>query len=91
MAESIADETRPCHIYYFGDYDPSGVHIDRDAEKKLRGFAPDTDITFDRVAVTLQQLHDEPDQGSVSITDLHFIAVFLIPGESECSLVERTP
>lgn len=73
VAEAIAHETRPCHIYYFGDYDPSGVHIDRDAEKKLRRFAPSTDIAFERMAVTLQQIHDwdlpgKPPKGSDSRT-----------------------
>jgi len=58
VAESIAEESRPCFIYYFGDYDPSGVHIDRDAERKRRMFAPDTEITVRRVAVTKQQILD---------------------------------
>jgi hypothetical protein len=55
-AESIADQDRPCHLYYFGDYDPSGVDIPRAVEQGLREMAPDAEIHFERVAVNPDQI-----------------------------------
>ena len=57
-AEQIAALGKPAHLYYFGDYDPSGVDITRAVEQGLREFAPDADIEFERVAVTEQQIVD---------------------------------
>jgi len=56
--ETIAEIGKPTFLYYFGDHDPSGVHIDRSIEKHLRTFAPDADITFKRVAVTEAQIEE---------------------------------
>jgi hypothetical protein len=56
-AETIALEDKPTFIYYFGDHDPSGVHVDRRIERDLREFAPDAEIHFERVAVTEEQIH----------------------------------
>ena len=39
-AETIERVGKPTFIYYFGDYDPSGVEIDRNLERRLREFAP---------------------------------------------------
>ncbi len=55
-AESIAAEDRPTFLYYFGDYDPSGLDISRAVEEGIREFAPWVDFTFERVAVTLEQV-----------------------------------
>jgi hypothetical protein len=55
-AKTIAREEKPAFLYYFGDYDPSGVDISRNTEARLRQFAPDADITFTRVAVTWDQV-----------------------------------
>ena len=55
-AEAIEYEDKPVFLYYFGDHDPSGVDIPRKVEADLREFAPDTEIHFERVAVTLQQI-----------------------------------
>jgi len=51
----------PCdrctYIYYFGDFDPSGVNIAQTVERQLREFAdPEVEIHFDRVAVTEEQV-----------------------------------
>lgn len=56
--EAIADETRPVYLYYFGDRDPSGVDIDRFVERELRTYAPDCDLTFERVAVLPEQIDE---------------------------------
>jgi len=57
-AEAIAEQEKPAFIYYFGDRDPSGVDIPRHVERGLREMAPDADITFTCVAVTLEQVQE---------------------------------
>ena len=57
-AEQIQDLGKPAHLYYFGDYDPSGLDIPRSVEEGLREFAPDAEIYFERVAVTDEQIHE---------------------------------
>ena len=57
-AEALNEEDRPCYIYYFGDHDPSGVHIPKKIEADLRTFAPDADLYFERVAVTPAQIEN---------------------------------
>lgn len=47
---------KPVYIYYLGDYDPSGVDINRSVEKRMREFAPNADIHFERIAVTPEQI-----------------------------------
>jgi hypothetical protein len=55
-AEAITDVGKPTHLYYFGDYDPSGLDIPRKVEAGIRGFAPGADVTFTRVAVIEEQI-----------------------------------
>jgi hypothetical protein len=55
-ADQINASWKPAYIYYFGDYDPSGADISRDCEAKLRRFAPDAEIHFERVAVEPWQI-----------------------------------
>jgi hypothetical protein len=55
-AMSIKAQDKPAFLYYFGDHDPSGVHIDRSIERRLREFAPDAEIHFERVAVRPEQI-----------------------------------
>lgn len=55
-AETIKAADKPAWLYYFGDRDPSGVHIDRSIEKQLRLLAPEAEIHFERVAVTPKQI-----------------------------------
>jgi hypothetical protein len=57
-AEQIAAIEKPAYLYYFGDYDPSGVDITRTVEKGIREFAPDAEIHFERVAVTPAQVEE---------------------------------
>jgi len=54
--EAIAAYGKRTFIYYFGDYDPSGVDIARKVEAGLREFAPTVEIHFERVAVTPAQI-----------------------------------
>ncbi|MGO8901588.1 MAG: hypothetical protein ACLQU5_25025 [Isosphaeraceae bacterium] len=55
-AETIRGQGKPAFLYYFGDYDPSGLDITRAVEDGIREFAPDADITFSRVAVNPEQI-----------------------------------
>jgi len=47
---------QPVTVYYLGDHDPSGRDIDRNIERRLREFAPDTRLRFERIAVTEEQI-----------------------------------
>jgi hypothetical protein len=53
---TIQRQAKPTFLYYFGDYDPSGVDITRAVEEGIREFAPDEDITFKRIALTREQI-----------------------------------
>jgi hypothetical protein len=55
-AEAIENKNKPAYIYHFGDLDPSGVDAARDIEAKLRRYAPNADIHFERPAVTREQV-----------------------------------
>jgi hypothetical protein len=55
-AMTIRAKEKPAHIYHFGDLDPSGVDAARDIEAKLRRYAPDCEIHFERAAVTREQV-----------------------------------
>jgi hypothetical protein len=57
-AQIIKHLNHPVFIYHFGDYDPSGVDAARALEKEFRLHAPGADVTFERVAVTHEQLRD---------------------------------
>ena len=43
-------------IYYFGDFDPSGVDISRNTEQRLQQFVDSDALTFKRVAVNEDQI-----------------------------------
>lgn len=53
---ALAWTGKPAFIYYAGDHDPSGLAIDRNIQKRIADFAPDADITFERVAVLPWQI-----------------------------------
>jgi hypothetical protein len=55
-AETIKGQGKPAFLYYFGDRDPSGVHIDRHIETQLRQMASGAEIHFRRVAVLPEQI-----------------------------------
>jgi len=57
-AEAIQAHGRATYLYYFGDYDPSGLDISRKVEHDIREFAPDAEVYFERVAVTASQIAD---------------------------------
>jgi hypothetical protein len=55
-AEEIKAAGKPAYLYYFGDHDPSGVHIDQAIRRGLERLAPNADIHFKRVAVLAEQI-----------------------------------
>lgn len=56
-AEEIRSLGKPAVIYQLGDHDPSGVAAWRDIQRKLRSFVPPhVDLTFERIAVTPEQI-----------------------------------
>jgi hypothetical protein len=57
-ALAIKAKSKPAHIYHFGNLDPSGVDAARDIEAKLRRYAPDAEIHFERPAVTREQVEE---------------------------------
>lgn len=56
VAEDIAATTKKTYIYQLGDHDPSGVDAWRSFEARVRGFSPDADVVFERLAVTPEQI-----------------------------------
>lgn len=57
-AEAIRAVQKPTYLYYFGDWDPSGVHIPVHIEKEIRRMAPGAEVHFHRVAVTEAQIEE---------------------------------
>jgi hypothetical protein len=55
-AEDIKEQDRPCYIYHFGDFDPSGINAGEKIEETLREMAPNAEINFERLAVTEKQI-----------------------------------
>lgn len=55
-AATIRDTGKPTFVYQLGDHDPSGVAAWEHVQAKLREFAPDIDIVFNRIAVTEEQI-----------------------------------
>ena len=55
-ADAIREIGKPTYLYYFGDYDPSGVNIPQVIERQLRELTPGVDIHFSREAVNAEQI-----------------------------------
>ena len=54
----IAAIKKPCFVYHFGDFDPSGQDAARAVEKGLRQHAGMAEINFERIAVTQSQIDE---------------------------------
>jgi hypothetical protein len=55
-AAYLSQVEKPCFIYHLGDHDPSGVSAAENIERRLRQYAPDAEIHFERLAVTREQI-----------------------------------
>jgi hypothetical protein len=62
IAEEVQYAGKPVFLYQLGDHDPSGVDAWRSFTEKVRAFAPDANVSFERLAVTPEQieLYDLP-------------------------------
>ena len=55
-AEAIAASGKPAYVYHLGDWDPSGQDAADHIERKLREYAPGSEIHFEKLAVTVRQI-----------------------------------
>lgn len=55
-AQAIKSEGKPAVIYQLGDHDPSGVSAWEHTRRRLADFAPDVTFTFERLAITPEQI-----------------------------------
>ncbi len=55
-AENIKAMGKPTYLYYFGDYDPSGVCVSDNLQAKLADWTPEAH--FERVAVNAEQIQN---------------------------------
>ena len=58
LAEEIKSRGLPTYIYYFGDWDPSGLNIEKVVTKTVREMAPAAEIHVERLAVTSEQIEE---------------------------------
>jgi hypothetical protein len=56
--EYMAAVKKPCFVYHFGDFDPSGQDAARAVEKGLRQHAGSAQIRFERIAATQHQIDE---------------------------------
>jgi hypothetical protein len=57
-ASTIRATGKPTIVYQLGDHDPSGIAAWKHIQTRLREFAPDVDIHFQRIAVTEDQIEE---------------------------------
>jgi len=57
VAAGVSASDKPVFLYQLGDHDPSGVDAWNSFTERIRGFAPDADVTFERLAVTEAQIN----------------------------------
>jgi hypothetical protein len=53
---AVGDTVKRVVILYIGDYDPAGVLIDQDIERKLRQHLPDVELEFRRLGINEAQV-----------------------------------
>ena len=56
IAQTVATAGKPVYIYQLGDHDPSGVDGWRSFQERVGEFAPEAEVTFERLAVTPGQI-----------------------------------
>jgi hypothetical protein len=56
--QAIKAQGKPTHIFYLGDFDPSGLSISTVIERDLRKYSDDSEIHFKWLAVTERQIID---------------------------------
>lgn len=72
FCEAAADE-KECHLFYFGDHDPSGIDMTRDIEDRLAVFSYGTPIEVHRLALNMDQVRRwNPPKNPAKETDARF-------------------
>ncbi len=56
VGETIRASARPTYVYQLGDHDPSGVAAWQDFTRKVEHFSGDSELVFERLAVTPEQI-----------------------------------
>ncbi len=56
--QAIKEQGKPTHIFYLGDYDPSGVAISTVIERDLRKYSDNAEIHFTRLGITPEQIDE---------------------------------
>ncbi len=59
---------KPIHILYAGDWDPTGLAIDRSLDERYGRYSDNADVTITRVAVTPGQIRDYDLDGTAAKT-----------------------
>lgn len=54
--EEAREDRKPVDILYVGDFDPSGLAIDRSLMSRYSEYGDDVDVTIERIAVTAGQI-----------------------------------
>ena len=57
-AQQLRMIEKPAFIYNLGDHDPSGIAAWEHVQRRLCAFAPEVDVTFQRIAVTEAQIDE---------------------------------
>jgi hypothetical protein len=56
--KAIKEQGKPTHIFYLGDFDPSGLSISEVIERDLRKYSDNAEIHFTRLAITPEQIDE---------------------------------
>lgn len=68
--QGLEADGKEIHILYFGDHDPSGMDMDRDIEERLMTLSWHTPFTFQRLALTWEQIEEyNPPPNPAKLTD----------------------
>lgn len=80
------------YIFHFGDHDPSGVDMSRDIEDRLRMFMGATDLRFERLALTMDQVEEySPPSNPTKMTDIRADKYVELYGEESWELDALNP
>jgi hypothetical protein len=58
VAEEWRQIKKPIFAYYLGDHDPSGLMIEADLQSRLREFAPEAQLCWQRIAIDPEDFAD---------------------------------
>lgn len=62
--EEARADGKPIDILYVGDFDPSGLAIDRSLMSRYSGYGDDVDVSIERIGVTAEQIREYELEGN---------------------------